>query len=75
MNTGLGNGLIVSILEHKINALLRYGYSKNDANKLQIEFSHHRDGPKFSLEAITTIHAHEEVLWSYGVDYPVFTYA
>ena len=34
-----------------------------------LKVSHNRDGPKFSLEAITSINAHDEILWSYGADY------
>ena len=34
-----------------------------------LKVSHSRDGPKFSLEAITTINPHDEILWSYGADY------
>ena len=34
-----------------------------------LKVSHYKDGPKFSLQAITTINAHDEILWSYGADY------
>ena len=35
----------------------------------KLKVSHHRDGPNFSLQATTTINAHEEILWSYRADY------
>jgi hypothetical protein len=35
----------------------------------RLKVSHHADGPRFSLEATTTINAHDEILWSYGADY------
>ena len=34
-----------------------------------LKVNHNRDGQKFSLEAITIINAHDEILWSYGADY------
>ena len=45
----------------------------------KLKVSHQSDGPKFSLEAITTINVNDEILWSYGADYeypnqyPVYT--
>ena len=72
--------------EHKNDALPQFPVVLNIVTQrmatanCKLKVSHHRDGPKFSLEATTTINAHEEILWSYGADYeypdkyPEFTY-
>ena len=50
-------------------ACLNTKTGKNAVANCTLRVSHHSERTRFSLEAITVIKEHDEILWSYGSHY------
>ena len=68
-NTRAQNQCLASVSNSPSHACFNIVTQKMATANCTLKVSHNRDGPKFSLEAITSLNAHDEILWSYGADY------